>query len=101
MQALKGEKREDGWYYLLHYQVCLARTYTSTQTHALTFGVASQTLFDTALPRHAQGWNKKWDEWVEAPGLVKYDQKLVRGDDDKKVPAVPSQTGVRSAAIVQ
>lgn len=34
--------------------------------------------------RAVQGWNKKWDEWVEAPGLVKYDSKLVRADDDKK-----------------
>ena len=73
--------------------------YTWAQSRTLTFGVASRTLFDTALPRHAQGWNKKWDEWVEAPGLVKYDQKLVRGDDDKKVPAVHSQTGIRAAAI--
>lgn len=30
-----------------------------------------------------QGWNKKWDEWVEAPGLVKYDAKLVRSEDDR------------------
>ena len=27
---------------------------------------------------------QKWDEWVEAPGLVKYDAKLVRSEDDKK-----------------
>ncbi|KAK9820555.1 hypothetical protein WJX72_011618 [[Myrmecia] bisecta] len=29
---------------------------------------------------HYQGWNKKWDEWVEAPGLVKYDAKLAEVD---------------------
>lgn len=23
-----------------------------------------------------QGWNKKWDEWVEADGLVKYSKAL-------------------------
>lgn len=31
---------------------------------------------------HYQGWNKKWDEWVEAPGIVKFDRKLV--DEEKK-----------------
>lgn len=28
-----------------------------------------------------QGWNKKWDEWVEAGGLTKYDVKLVTAGD--------------------
>ena len=27
-----------------------------------------------------QGWNKKWDEWVEAPGLAKWSPTLVRPD---------------------
>ena len=27
-----------------------------------------------------QGWNKKWDEWVEAPGLVKWSPALVKPD---------------------
>ena len=25
-----------------------------------------------------QGWNKKWDEWVEAPGLAKWNPALVK-----------------------
>lgn len=28
-----------------------------------------------------QGWNKKWDEWVEAGGIVKYDVKLVTSEE--------------------
>lgn len=31
-----------------------------------------------------QGWNKQWDEWVEAPGLQKFDAKLVGGGDEKE-----------------
>ncbi|KAK9862662.1 hypothetical protein WJX84_009810 [Apatococcus fuscideae] len=27
---------------------------------------------------HYQGWNKKWDEWVEAPGLAKWNPALVK-----------------------
>jgi mortality factor 4-like protein 1 len=52
---------------------------------------------------HYNGWNKKWDEWVEAPGLVKYDAKLVRSEDDKKgddagAPAKKRRTGGGTAA---
>lgn len=33
---------------------------------------------------HYKGWSKQWDEWVEAPGLRKFDPKLVEGEDDKE-----------------
>jgi len=91
LQALKAEKRQDGvWYYLLHYQVSFvpAIWHDLAEVPILDMQIMQQkakTVPDGApCSPLRQGWNKKWDEWVEAPGLVKYDAKLVRSEDDKK-----------------
>lgn len=70
-KVTKCEKREDGWYYLLHYQ----------------------------------GWNKKWDEWVEAGGLTKYDVKLVTVSETNTAAnegpvSVPERADVSDSAAV-
>jgi hypothetical protein len=31
-----------------------------------------------------QGWNKKWDEWVEATGLTKYKKELAKVEFTKE-----------------
>ena len=32
----------------------------------------------------SQGWNKKWDEWVEAEGLTKYKKELAKVEFTKE-----------------
>ena len=77
VQATKAEKRADGiWYYLCHYPVCCNPQFYKGKVEE----VQDSNSGDSSLP---QGWNKKWDEWVEAPGLVKYDPKLVDGGESK------------------
>lgn len=36
-----------------------------------------------------QRWDKEWDEWVEEPGLRKYDTTLVEQEKDKEAEAGP------------
>ena len=44
-------------------------------------------LSNLCIPSHlwlSQGWNKKWDEWVEAEGLTKYKKELAKVEFTKE-----------------
>lgn len=48
---------------------------------------------------HYPGWNKKFDEWVEAPGLVKFDPRLVNVKESSVAPEVSADVDQASEDI--
>jgi mortality factor 4-like protein 1 len=53
---------------------------------------------DLSLPGAWQGWNKKYDEWVEAPGLTKFDPTLLGMSLDTVGAAAGAGPGSRGMA---